>query len=207
MKYFVLHNSRFNDTSYAFGEEREIDFNTGKAVYCDECGNPISMLEWLPPYEINVSKKRLGDFIFGTYVGFIVSKGFKDQFEKANLKGLDGFKKVDLFYRNQLLSDEYFYPEITLLNAFIDTRRIKFEEKNLCNTCQKGSSILSKIEGITFVNPAEIEEDVFFTSAIGQSTAITSQDFRDFIDRNGFTNIKFIEASNYKWDSLNAVEN
>lgn len=206
MRYYVVVNNLFDDSQFAYGEHREVAYNTGDPKICKECGNPISMLEWLPPYEINVSKKALGDFIFGTYVGFIVSKKFKDQFEQANLKGLGSFKKVDLYYRNQLLPEEYYYPEFALLTAFIDTSRVKFEEKNLCNTCQKGSSILSRIDGITFANPAEINEDVFFTSAIGQSTVIVSQDFKDFIEKNGFTNVKFIEASKYKWDSLNPVE-
>jgi hypothetical protein len=206
MRYYIIINNLFDDSQFAFGEHREINYNTSDPKICKECGYPISMLEWLPPYEINVSKKSLGDFIFGTHVGFIVSKKFKNQFEQTNLKGLDSFKKVDLYYRNQLLPEEYYYPEITLLTAFVDINRISFEEKYLCNTCQKGSSILSRINGITFINPVEISDDVFFTSAIGQSTVIVSQNFKDFIEENGFTNVKLIEASKYEWDSLNPVE-
>lgn len=206
MRYYIVSNSLFNDSQFAYGVHKEVNYNTGNAKYCIECGNPITMLEWLPPYEIIVSKKKLGDFIFGIYVGFVVSGMLRDKLEKANLKGLTNFKKVDLYYRNKRLAEEYYYPEITLLTAFIDIGRIKFEEKNLCSVCQKGSSIFSEIDGITFINLAEINVDVFFTTAIGQSTIIVSQSFKDFIEKNAFTNLNLIEASNYKWNIFNPMK-
>lgn len=206
MRYYVVSNNLFDDSQFAYGEHKEVNYNTGCATYCKECGNPTSMLEWLPPYEITVSKKKLGDFIFGSYIGFVISGMLREKLEKTNLKGISDYKKVDLFYRSKSLANEYYYPKISLINAFIDIKRIRFEEKNLCRVCQKGSSILSEIDGIMFVNLAEINVDVFFTTAIGQSTIIVSQNFKDFIEMNTFTNLELIEASNYKWNSLNPMK-
>lgn len=203
MQYYVLTNDLFDDSQFAYGEHRNLAYNTGNSRICEECGNPISMLEWLPPYDINVSKKILGDFILGTYTGFVVSKRFKAEFEHSNLKGLDIFKKVSLFYKNKLLLQEYYYPEIPIIKAFVDMNRLVFGKMSFCNTCQKGSSVLNRINGIVFINPDQIGEDVFFTTAIGQSTVIVSENFKNFIDKKGFTNIRLIEASKYEWDSLN----
>lgn len=206
MKYYAIVNKLFDDSQFAYGENKEIDFNVGDAKYSKGCGHTISMLEWLPPYDVSVSKKRLGDFIYGTHVGMIVSESFKLKYEQTGLKGLTDFKKVDLYYRNKLLPNQYYYPEIDLLTAFVDLKRITFEEKCLCPFCQKGSSIFRRIDGIAFMNPDEIKDDIFFTSCIGQTPIIVSQDFKDFVEKNGFTNIKFVEALNYKYDAYKPSE-
>ena len=202
MKYYTLKGNLFDDSKFAYGEQLEENYNTGKYKTCPECGNAISMLEWLPPYEINISKNKIGDFIYGTYVGFIVSVRVKDKIEHSNLKGLEIFKKVDLFYKKKRLQDEYFYIQIPLINAFIDLKYVELEDENYCKTCQKGGSILNKINGIIFSNSEQIEEDVFFTTSLGQATIIMSENFKKIMELNNFTNIDFIEASKYKWDSM-----
>ena len=199
---YILIDNLFNNSKYAYGEQREATYNTGKAKICQECNNPISMLEWLPPYEINVSKKNLGDLIFGTYAGFLVSNRFKDKFEKTNLNGLHEFNKVDLYYRNKLLTEEYYYPKISMITAFIDTKRVKFENKKLCNTCQKGSSVLSGINGVYFLNYNQINKDIFFTTTLGESFIIISEYFNKFLKKNNFNNIELVNASKYVWDSF-----
>lgn len=205
MKYYTFKNSLFNDSKFAYGEQREENFNTGEAKVCTDCGNAVSMLEWLPPYDVTVSKKKLGDFIYGTYVGFVVSQRVKDKIEQSSLKGLDIFKRVDLYHKKKLLQEDYFYPEIPLINAFIDLRKIELEDKNLCGTCQKGGSIINKINGIYFSNAEKITEDIFFTTALGQSTIIISENFKNIIELNSFTNVDLIDVSKYKWDSMNPI--
>lgn len=206
MKYYVITNNLFDDSQFAYGEHRDANYKTGKAKICKGCGAFISMLEWLPPFEINVSKKELGDFIFGAYVGFFVSKNFKDKFEQTNLNGLYNFKKVDLYHKGKLVNEEYYYPEISLINAFVDLKHIEFDEKELCDTCQKGRSIINKIDRILFEAPDQIKEDVFFTTSIGESIIILSDSFRDFLEKEEFSNIKLLDTAKFKWDSLNPIE-
>lgn len=203
MKYYTFKNVLFDDSQFAFGEQRELNFNTGDAKSCRECGNPVSMLKWLPPYEVTVSKKKLGDFIYGTYVGFIVSQRVKDKIEHSSMKGLDIFENVDLYYKGTALQDDYFYPEIPLINAFIDLQRVELDGEALCNTCQKGGTLLNKINGIYFSNAEQIKEDIFFTTSLGQATIIISENFKNIIELNNFTNVDLIEVSQYKWDCMN----
>ncbi len=204
MNFYVLYNPRFLETQFAYGEDKG-DIKTGEAKVCPGCGNFISMLEWLPPYEINVSKKKLGDFIFGTYVGPVLSERVKERYEHSDLSGLSNFRKVKLYRGEKLLSEEYYYPEVSLVNSFIDLDLVEFEESGPCDTCQKGTGILTKIDGISFLNPNRIGQDIFFTTAIGQGTIIVSENMKILIEKNGFTNAKLIEAYHYKWDSLNPI--
>jgi hypothetical protein len=160
------------------------------------------MLEWLPPFEMNVSKKKLGDFIYGTHVGFAVSKRVKEKFEQTDLKGLTNFRKVDLYYRKQLLNEEYYYPEIALIHAFVDYKYMEFEKKDYCGTCQKGKSSVNTIHGIFFTAPERIKEDVFFTTSLGQGEIIVSSNFKDFVEKEEFTNINLFDATQYKYHYL-----
>lgn len=206
MKYYVITNDIFNDSLFAYGEHREACYKTGKAKKCKGCGAFISMLDWLPPFDINVSTNELGDFIFGPYIGFIVSQNFKTKFEQTNLRGLNNFRKVDLYHKGKFVNKDYFYPEISLINAFVDLKHIEFDEKELCDTCQKGSSIINRIDGIFFEAPTQIQKDIFYTTSIGQSTIVLSSNFKDFIEKEKFTNLKLLDATKFKWDSLDPIE-
>lgn len=202
-QFYILKNhgkNLFDDSRYAYGEQTQQDFNTGKAKICSGCGNYISMLEWLEPLNIKVSNMKLGDFIFGTFVGFIVSKYFKTNYENSVLTGLSNFRRVFLYYQGELLSHEYYYPDILLTNTFIDLNLVEFDDKSLCTVCQKGGSIYSKVRGVSFISPDKINNDIFFTTALGQADILVSNRFKTFVKENKFVNVEFIEALRFRWD-------
>lgn len=198
MKYYVLQNPRFFDFEYAYGEEKEIDFNTGEAMLCSQCGCALTSLEWLPPYDVKVSKKKIGDFIFGTFDSFLCSQNFKVNYEKSAFKSVKNFHKVNLFYRGKLIPEMYYYPKIPTIIAFIDLDLIEFEEKIFCKTCQLCSSIKKRINGVSFLKPDLIKDDIFFISSLG--SIFVSEKFKEFVEKNNFTNAEFIEAEDFKWD-------
>lgn len=199
MSFFILHNPRFS-TDFSYGQHKNENFNTGEAKTCEGCGKFISSLEWLPPYDVKVSKRKVEDLIFGTYIGFIASENFKTAFEKSGLKGLDNFKLVTLYYKNEVLTEEeYYYPDISLMNAFVNLSLLEFETEKSCSICQTDGSIIKGINGISLLQPDDIKEDIFFTTALGQSTIIVSDKFKRFYEENGFTNVKFIETEKFRW--------
>src|ERR1700679_2013490 len=117
MKYYVLDNDLFNDSEFAYGEKIEV-INYGPATKCEECGCYLTMKKWLPPYNVKVSKKTIGDFIFGTLTSFIISAKVKNKYDSSGLMGLSNFQPVNIYYRGELLDTEgYFHPDITLSNA------------------------------------------------------------------------------------------
>jgi hypothetical protein len=189
----------FDDSNFAFGEQSHEVFRTGEAKKCEGCGNYISMLEWLEPLEINVSSNKLGDFIFGTFVGFIVSDKFKRLYNESSLKSIKKFTQVRI--KNANFDENYFYPEIPILKAFIDLSLVEFESESLCRVCQKGGSEIKKVEGVVFLNPTDIKDDIFFTTALGQADVFVSTAFKNFIQEHNFKNCKFIDASEYHFVS------
>jgi hypothetical protein len=64
MSFFVLNNHLFDDDIYAICEDLP-GIKLGEGDDCDRCGSPITPMIWLATYEVRVTKKRLGDFIFG----------------------------------------------------------------------------------------------------------------------------------------------
>lgn len=187
----------FDDSNFAYAEQSQEAFRTGIATKCEGCGNYISMLEWLEPLEMNVSNKKLGDFIFGTFVGFIVSDNFKKLYENLSLRGIRKFREVSI----RDFNTAYFYPEIRILNAFIDLNSVEFENESLCSECQKGGGEIRKVDGVTFLNPLEIKDDIFFTTALGQADVFVSSAFKNFVDEYNFKNYIFIDAAKYCFES------
>ncbi|XWN35300.1 MAG: hypothetical protein ROO73_00690 [Roseivirga sp.] len=163
------------------------------------------MLEWLPPYEVTVSSKRkLGDLIFGTYVGFLASKRFKEVYEQSDLTGLSNFRKVDLYFRGKLLEDkEYYYSDIALIHAHIDLNYVELETQlPFCDTCQLGRNTVRKIDAIFFTDPEQLTKDIFFSTSLDQVEAIVSESFKRFIEANEFINAELVETGQYRWGPL-----
>ncbi|MEX0275693.1 MAG: hypothetical protein AB3N16_15075 [Flavobacteriaceae bacterium] len=204
MNYYVVTNGLFEDSIFAFGEQVKSK-NLGESVKCQECGTHLRMLKWLPPLEVNISKNKLGDFIFGTFVGIVVSNRFKTQYQNSNLKGLDDFRKVSLFHKDKHIFKDYYYPEITMAHVSMDLQYLDFKPFNPCSSCYVGNSILNRIDKIVLSNPNQINLDIFFTSILGEGTILISQRFKDFVETEKFTNLKMIKSVDYKWDSLNPI--
>lgn len=200
MQYYVIEKDRFNDKIFGYAEKFD-DFNTGDAQTCDVCGGYISMLEWLEPYEMELSKNTLGDFIYGTITSFLCSKKVKDMIEKNNLTGVSSFNKVDLYYKKTLQGVSYYYTQIDIIRAFINPDYIEYKrQKTYCPGCQYSGSLISKINSVVFQNPEKITKDIFFTIAFCQGFIFVSERFKKLAEEHALTNIKFIKVEDFKYD-------
>lgn len=197
MKFYVINNHRFDDTTFAYGEEPD-EVNLGPSLKCDSCKSSLTLKKWLPPYEISVSKKALGDAIFGTFENFIVSKRFRSMFEKVGLKGIHSFHPVAVYFRGQLLDELYYLPRIVMSDAHVDLGKsgFEFEGEKRCPACQKAGSVIRKWNGIIFEKSDMIDLDIFNTKVL-PSTLIVSDEFRRFVQEHNFSNISMVEASKY----------
>jgi hypothetical protein len=68
--------------------------NRGDCEYCPVCGQPVTMLKWLPPYRIKLSSanpNKWGDFLWGADFPLIVSARFKVIYENEDLSGIKEF--------------------------------------------------------------------------------------------------------------------
>ena len=195
MKYFVVDNNLFDDKEYSYGEK--YGKSLGEAVRCKYCYNFLSMLKWLPPYEIKLSKRNIGDFIFGLIDNFVVSDNFKEIYEKGSFSGIQKFNPVILRHRSTTIDAKYYLPEIILSEAKVDLEKSKaiFGEGQECSFCQKGNRILSGISGLYFLNPEKIKEDVFNTMLF-PGKVILSEKIVGAIFH--LTNLKLVQCSHYR---------
>jgi hypothetical protein len=194
MSFYVLNNQLFNDDEYAINERIE-PINRGDCDYCDLCDSPISLLKWLPPYNVRVTKKRLGDFIFGDVHPFLVSQKFKDVYENGGYGGIDSFSPVQLYFRRQLLDVAYHFP-IFLPNfrrLDLDRCGIRYDPAAVCPRCQHGGERdYSQMLGIFWEDEGAITEDVIKTKAT--SNFSFSQRLKDAMEAAGITNTVFVPA-------------
>lgn|SRR5690606_5589059 len=195
MEFYIVNNSRFNNNGFAYGEEKG-NVNTGDAIFCVECENPLTMLEWLPPFEIKLSKGKLGDVIFGTFSHFIVSEKFKELYQKNKFTGILTFEPVTIYQKGELLIDKYYYPKIVLSDVHIDIEKsgIIFEGVEKCSTCQKAGRVIKKIKGLYFSNEEKIEYDIFCTKML-PGDMIFSKQFKDAT--KDLLNLSFTEVEQY----------
>lgn len=176
MQFYVIKNSRFDDNGFSYGEEKG-RVNTGLAIYCKECNSPLTMLEWLPPFEVKLSKGKLGDVIFGTYSHFLVSEKFREIYAKSLFNGILSFEPVTVFQQGKKIAIKYFYPKIILSDALVDIERssIIFDGNEQCSTCQKAGRVIKKIQGLYFINEEKIKCDIFCTKMLPSNVLFSRQ--------------------------------
>ena len=197
MSFYVLNNHLFDDDDYGISDRIE-PINRGDCDYCDLCGRPISLLKWLPPYNVRVTKKRLGDIIVGDVHPFLVSLKFKDLYEQGGFKGIERFSPVQLYFRRKTLEDAYYYPHIPPNFHKIDFGRsgIKYDPAAICARCQLGGGIdKSGMVGTFWEDEGSITQDVLQNNASGQYAF--SQRLKDAMEAAGITNTVFVPAAEF----------
>jgi hypothetical protein len=194
MSFYVLNNHLFDDDDFAICEKLK-PVNLGEGDDCEVCGSPITPMKWLPPYNVRVTKKRLGDFIFGSVTPFLVSEKFKDLYESGGFKGIERFSKVELYFRRQPLEAAYYFPHIppNFHKADFERCGIKNDPATTCPRCQHGGNPdKSDMTGMYWEDEAGIEEDILRNKGVGQYSF--SQRLKDAMEAAGITNTVFVPA-------------
>ncbi len=197
MSFHVLNNHLFDDDDFAISEKIP-PINLAPADRCEVCNSPISLKKWLLPYNVRVTKKRLGDIIVGDVHPFLVSQKFKDLYEAGGFKGIDRFSPVSLFFRKQPLKVAYYYPHIPPNFHKNDLIRsgIKFDPSGICPRCQHGGQKdKSNMVGMFWEDEGAITEDVLENKGVGQYSF--SQRLKDAMEAAGITNTVFVPAEKF----------
>src|SRR5689334_19007496 len=95
-RFFVLNRDMHGRYDTEF--DKADDANRGPGADCPQCGEPIGMREWLPPYRGNLELygEELGDFAECVGFDLVISKRFADAFRVEGLTGLLGFHPVEI---------------------------------------------------------------------------------------------------------------
>lgn len=200
MQFYVVDMSRFDDREFAYGEQ--VDQKTGDFDRCSVCGRAISMRKWLPPLKVKLSKPSFGDFVFGSFSGFLGSERFLGAFDASGLSGVASLTPVEVVRvgRSKLpvLTPSYYYVSIRSDGAIVDGVKSKIIREGgvLCQSCRTGG-IIRSLEGVFLEEGSWKGDDIFRLVGL-PGTVIVTQKFVDMVKQSALTNICFTPAEEYQ---------
>jgi len=213
MKFYVLSDPKDVNREGVTDFLRGDSFNTGRlpdALRCEVCGKLMGNLSWLPPYkaELEFWGREAGDVAFRTAEGFLVSHRFKELYEKTDLKGLNGFIKVEIVKikrhkrKYPEIIPDYYYVRVPISHAKLDFEAsgVVFTGEFICEGCKSGRGVYKSIERIVIEEGTWSGEDIFIARGLWGSF-LTTERFKDFYINNNFKNGEFLETENFykKW--------
>jgi hypothetical protein len=208
-RFFVLEADVWgpDDTQFDTVEPESL----GKAPRCPQCGDPIGMKEWLPPYRIKVELygKDPGDFVDGPDGNsFLISERMAEAFRTEGLTGLLGFDPVEVVSvrrkrkgHKPAAVPHYLAVTPCFGRGAVDEARsrIRRSEAVTCPECR--SAGVDSVHGFALEPGTWQGEDVFRPRG-KQGSILVSDRFSVFVKQHGFTNMKLIPTEEYIWDPL-----
>lgn len=189
------------------------DFNVGIAPVCPQCRQPIGLLEWLPPLEVELEIWEepgiavYPDILFGTGPDLLVTGRFALAYQKSGLTGLSGFEPVKIVQeviragsRSRPHPPNYYRAIVSRSTATFDINASRAEYAHpdqICPECRSGDL---KRWASTLLEPGTWDgNDVFEARGLG-GVIMTSGRFRVFCENEGFQFLCFKPAENYGYD-------
>lgn len=182
MKLFVLeppYDISEATTNYTIVEPSK----SGPASRCQECGEYVEMLHWLPPHrvEIELLGKDPGDFVYGGPIDVLVSERLRDLYQSAHLSGFEGFDPVQVVKikrQRKLIGGQipnYYHVRVGRSSAKVNDKAsgIRREEGKSCSECG-GGGILSA-NRIVLEEGTWSGEDAFYARGLPGIILVTSR--------------------------------
>ncbi|MCG6158345.1 imm11 family protein [Rubinisphaera margarita] len=185
---------------------KEEGFNVGDCIRCPTCSRPLSMLEWLPPYRVELESwgKHYGDVAdIGDVL--IVSERFVDVFRHHELRGLESIEPVDLVkvvHRRVKPTEpapRYFKATVVRSPTMIDQRASGYvwqDESKVCPECLFDT--LKRYDRLVIKEETWNGDDIFFPR--GGNGPITSDRFRTTFHEQGLVGAVFIPTAEDHYD-------
>jgi hypothetical protein len=212
MQFYVLERSNIGSVNekVAGTEARDADgTNRGEAPRCPECGSYVGMLTWLPPYRVELETwgREYGDFAFvGT--NLLVSKSFKDVWDRSSLSGLHGFDPVEVVkikHHRELIDEPpaYFKANVVRSQAALDHKASQSEwdgAPDFCATCRLPKNKVTCLRRkATVIEPGTWSgEDIFIARA--SADFFVTPRFKELCEQHNMKNAVFIPAEQHGVD-------
>ena len=212
MQFYSLDKSPDGDAETCAWEEA--GHGRGDAQACPNCGSIIGMLEWLPPFRVDLKLygKEFGDFVFlpGSH-DFLVSQKFRDVYHKHGITGLANFDPVEVIAvksRRKRLSKPpmYFRVLANYGQTAIDLAASGFEwiDPPTCSLCRNG--IKMRWKRLVLEEGTWTGEDAFRPRGLSGTTMV-SQRFKDVCEQHDIKNAVFIPADESSCDFYPGLKN
>jgi hypothetical protein len=189
-------------------EHVKLNPTLGDAPRCPNCGLPLGMLTWLPPYRIELIRygKNWGDISFGTGYDLLVSEAFRESWMKEGLQGLDQFDPVEV-RRIRPKSASRTVPTYYRIHAPISITRIDearsivvADRKPTCEYCS-GHRIINAIKGFSIDESSWAGEDMFRPRNLSGRLIVTER-FKKIVESHRLKNVNLILVEDCLWDPL-----
>jgi len=205
MRFFVL--EKLNDGVHAT-EFSTVNLQVGPAARCPRCGDIVSALTWLPPYqgELELHGKDFGDLVEGAGGDLLVTEQFAAAFTAEGLTGLSGFHPVEVLRvkrrgRKPGPPPRYFFVTPTYGQPALDLERSRLHTSApvTCTWCR--STGVDAIDGLTLEEGTWSGEDVFRPRGLS-GLVLVSERFMHFAQRHALSHFSFVPIEKYVWDPL-----
>lgn len=192
MNFFIVANNLFDDSEYAIADSRNATYGTSPK--CDECGGPIGSRRWLPEFIVKLSKKKFGDFVFGSVNPFLVTEKIVKIIHDNNINGIVNFNQV-VVTNNQ--NAKLYFPEIKYGSLLIDEYLSGFVRSSpiKCKVCMLGG-VISSYGMLTADMTTWDGLDIFRLKQL-PGTIVLSDRFYDLCKENAVTNLSVKEMQDY----------
>jgi hypothetical protein len=207
IKFFVLQHPKdpvddaLTDFLHAEGTGR------GEVPLCPQCGSPIGMIPSMPPIRVEIETwgKQFGDLAIGAGNEVLVGERFRDASVSSGLIGFPSFMPAEIVKiiarrgRVPASVPNYFLAIPGRSRALVDDRasEIGYGERWKCEECRIGN--IKRYKRVVLEPNTWSGEDVFVPRGL-PGRILTSQRFKDFCDRNAFTNCLLIPAERHHVD-------
>jgi hypothetical protein len=209
-RFFVLEKGALW-SRYDVDTDKAEPVNRGEAPDCPRCGGAIGMLEWLPPYrvELVLHGEEFGDFLEPSGHDLLVSERFARAFQEERLTGLEGFHPVEVVRvrrkgRGPKPAHVPHYLAVTACfsRAAVDlahSRIVYADDPPTCEECREATK--HAIFGYTLEPGTWGGEDIFRPRGLYGCLTV-SERFARFVERHGFTNMKLTPTEQLVSDPL-----
>jgi hypothetical protein len=205
-RFFVLEDGLWGPHDTKFDKAEPV--NRGDAPHCLQCGEPIGMLTWLPPYRavLELYGQGLGDFVKGPGYDLLISERMAESFRAEGLTGLLGFHPVEVVrVRRKRRGPKpaavppYFAVTTCFGRGAVDEARSQLRRTTpvTCSECR--STGVDAIHGLV-LEPGTWQGEDLFRPRGEQGSILSSERFAEFVKRHGFTNMKLTPTEEYVWD-------
>lgn len=174
------------------------DAKFGDPVFCPKCRSPLSMMEWLPPFEIELETfgKRYGD-VASIGRDLIISERFAQAYASSGLTGLTSVAPVEivkLIHRRgkpKTPPPRYFKAAVAQSRTTIDQQASGFvweEPTKVCPECLFDS--IKRYQKQIVLADTWTGEDVFVPR--GGFGVLVNERFKAFVAENQLIGIRLI---------------
>lgn len=192
MKFYVLTSPLFDDKDYAFAEPKDDQY--GDFPECETCGKPIGQREWLRPRTVRLSRKRVGDVVFGSIFPFLISTRACKVFDDEKIKGLGPVERVYPTNSNV----ELFLPRIARGALLVDeaSSGFKRDEVGVCPVCHIGGTI-TYFEKLVPIGDSWNDLELFILPQL-PGTIVSEERFVKVVKDYQLANFRFTPIAEYR---------